>query len=62
MITYDGLREQLLNLVIQNENVSLDEERQWLIVQNYEFWKSLKEIEDRILDVLRTSEGDILED
>ena len=62
MITYDGLREQLLNLVIQNENVSLDEERQWLIVQNYEFWKSLKEIEDRILEVLRTSEGDILED
>jgi dynein heavy chain, axonemal len=62
MITFDGLWEQLLNLVIQNENMQLDEERQKLIVQNYEFNKSLNEIEERILEILRTSEGDILDD
>lgn len=42
--------------------MQLDEERQRLIVQNYEFWKQLKEIEDWILEVLWTSEGDILDD
>ena len=32
MITYDGLRDQLLNLVVSKENATLDEERQKLIV------------------------------
>ena len=55
MITFDGLKDYLLNLVVQKENAALDDERQKLIVQNYENNKQLKEIETKILDVLRTS-------
>jgi len=33
-----------------------------LTISNYEFKKQLKDLEERILEVLRTSEGDILED
>jgi len=40
----------------------LDEERQQLVISNYEYKKQLKEIEEKILEVLRTSEGDILDD
>jgi dynein heavy chain, axonemal len=32
MITYEGLKDQLLNLVVQKENAALDEERSILIV------------------------------
>jgi dynein heavy chain len=31
VITFDGLKEQLLNLVVRRENASLEEERQRLI-------------------------------
>ena len=55
MITFEGLREYLLNLVVQKENAALDEERQKLIVQSYENNKQLKDIENKILEVLRTS-------
>lgn len=36
MITFDGLKDYLLNLVVQKENAVLDEERQKLIMQSYE--------------------------
>jgi len=62
MITFEGLKDQLLNLVVQKENAQLDDERQKLIVQSYENKKQLKEIENKILDVLRTSQGNILDD
>jgi len=62
MITFEGLKEQLLNLVVSKENASLDEERSKLIVQSYENKKKLKEIENNILDVLRSSQGNILDD
>ena len=61
-ITYEGLKDQLLNLVVSKENAALDEERQKLIVQSYENKKTLKDTENRILEVLRTSEGNILDD
>lgn len=32
MITFEGLKEYLLNLVVQKENAILDEERQKLII------------------------------
>ena len=62
MITFDGLKDYLLNLVVQKENAALDEERQKLIMQSYENNKQLKDIENKILDVLRTSQGNILDD
>ena len=32
MITFDGLKDYLLNLVVQKENAALDDERQKLII------------------------------
>ena len=61
-ITYEGLKDQLQNLVVQKENASLDDQRQRLIVQNYEFNKNLKDLERKILEVLRKSSGNILDD
>ena len=40
----------------------LEEERQALIVQSASNKKQLKEIEDKILETLSSSEGNILED
>ena len=61
-ITFEGLKEQLMDLVVQRENSSLDEERQRLIKQTYDNKRLQKKIEQRILDVLRTSTGNILDD
>ena len=62
MITFDGLKDYLLNLVVQKENAALDDERSKLIVQTYENNKQLKDIENKILEVLRNSQGNILDD
>ena len=60
MITYKGLRDQLLDLVVQKEKPALEEKRTKLINESYENKKKLKECEERILEVLRTTKGDIL--
>jgi len=60
-ITYDGLKDQLLDLVIQKEKQELDEKRSKLIKQNYMYKRELKKREDNILDVLRTTQGNILD-
>jgi len=36
MITFEGLSEQLLNLVVRKENMNLDEEHEKLILTQYE--------------------------
>ena len=35
MITFEGLSEQLLNLVVRKENMQLDEEHENLIMTQY---------------------------
>lgn len=62
MITPEGLEDQLLGTVVRCERPELEEEKNVLIVQSAENKKLLKEIEDKILEVLSTSEGNILED
>ncbi|KAI0217392.1 Dynein heavy chain 7, axonemal [Lamellibrachia satsuma] len=62
MITEEGLQDQLLGIVVARERPELEEEKNTLIIQSAENKKQLKEIEDRILEVLSTSEGNILED
>jgi len=62
MITPDGLEDQLLGIVVAKERPELEEERQQLILQSASNKKSLKEIEDKILYTLSSSEGNILED
>lgn len=62
MITPQGLRDQLLGIVVAKELPMLEEKKNQLIVEGANNRRILKEIEDKILEVLTTSEGNILED
>uniref|UniRef100_A0A3B5AG71 Dynein axonemal heavy chain 7 n=1 Tax=Stegastes partitus TaxID=144197 RepID=A0A3B5AG71_9TELE len=62
MITPEGIQDQLLGIVVARERPDLEEEKQALILQGAENKRKLKEIEDKILEVLSSSEGNILED
>lgn len=62
MITPLGLEDQLLGIVTRKEKPELETVKNQLILQSAANKRNLKEIEDRILEVLSASEGDILED
>ncbi|XP_075305326.1 dynein axonemal heavy chain 3 [Odontesthes bonariensis] len=62
MITPQGLQDQLLGLVAAKEKPELEEKKNQLILESAANSKQLKEIEDQILEVLSSSEGNILED
>lgn len=62
MITPQGLQDQLLGIVVAKERPQLEEKKNELIVESANNKKSLKEIEDKILYILSSSEGNILED
>ena len=62
MITPEGLEDQLLGIVVAREKPELEEEKNALILQSAENKRKLKEIEDKILEILSASEGNILED
>ncbi|XP_077979573.1 dynein axonemal heavy chain 3-like isoform X2 [Glandiceps talaboti] len=62
MITPLGLQDQLLGIVAAKEKPELEEKKNQLILESAANKKQLKEIEDKILKVLSSSEGNILED
>ncbi|XP_075883238.1 dynein axonemal heavy chain 12 isoform X2 [Nelusetta ayraudi] len=62
MITPEGLEDQLLGIVVAKERPELEEERNALILQSAANKRQLKETEDKILETLSSSEGNILED
>ncbi|XP_008290011.1 dynein heavy chain 3, axonemal [Stegastes partitus] len=62
MITPQGLQDQLLGLVAAKEKPELEEKKNQLILESAANNKQLKEIEDKILEVLSSSEGNILDD
>ena len=62
MITQEGLQDQLLGIVVAKERPELEEEKNTLILQSADNNKKLKEIENQILEILSSSEGNILED
>uniref|UniRef100_A0A5K3F3Z0 Dynein heavy chain 7, axonemal n=1 Tax=Mesocestoides corti TaxID=53468 RepID=A0A5K3F3Z0_MESCO len=62
MITSEGLNDQLLGIVVARERPELEDEKSKLILQGAANKKKLKELEDQILSVLSSSEGNILED
>lgn len=62
MLTFQGLQDQLLGIVVARERPELEEKKNSMIVESAHNKKMLKEIEDKILEVLSTSEGNILED
>ena len=61
MITYDGLNDQLLGILVKKERPELEEEKEKLILEGASNKKQLSEIEKKILEVLM-SDGDILSD
>eukprot|EP00928_Gymnodinium_smaydae_P009061 TRINITY_DN13347_c0_g3_i1.p1 TRINITY_DN13347_c0_g3~~TRINITY_DN13347_c0_g3_i1.p1 ORF type:complete len:4331 (+),score=1052.12 TRINITY_DN13347_c0_g3_i1:55-13047(+) len=61
-ITPVGLEDQMLGIVVAKERPDLEEQKNELVVQSAKMNKQLKEIEDEILRLLSTSEGDVLED
>eukprot|EP00798_Chlamydomonas_sp_ICE-L_P012762 gene12762-16013_t len=62
MITPAGLSDQMLGVVVATERPDLEEQKALLVVQSADNNRKLKEIEDKILEVLSNSEGNILED
>ncbi|XP_033843048.1 dynein axonemal heavy chain 7 [Periophthalmus magnuspinnatus] len=62
MITPEGIQDQLLGIVVARERPDLEEQKQALILQGAENKRQLKEIEDKILEVLSSSQGNILDD
>ena len=56
MITPQGLEDQLLGIVAAREKPELEEKKNQLIIESAANKKQLKEIEDKILKVLSSSE------
>ena len=61
MITQKGLEDQLLALTVSMERPELEEEKIKLVLQSAENARQLKEIGDKIIEILSSSEGNILE-
>lgn len=62
MITLEGLEDQLLGIVAAKERPELEEEKVRLVLSSANNKKQLKEIEDRILEILSKSQGNLLDD
>ena len=56
MITREALENQLLNLVAAMEEPELEEKRNQLITEGAMCKRQLKEIEDKILEILSASQ------
>ena len=56
MITPQGLEDQLLGIVAAKEKPELEEKKNALILESAANQKQMKEIEDKILEVLSSSQ------
>ena len=61
-ITSAGLREQLLGRTVAEEKPDLEEMKNKLILEGAENTRKLKDLESKILHVLQSSKGSILDD
>eukprot|EP00899_Mesostigma_viride_P007437 jgi/Mesvir1/16695/Mv15092-RA.1 len=61
-VTRKGLEDQLLGDVVRRERPDLEEQKDRLVVSISNDKKQLKELEDKILKLLKESEGNILDD
>merc|ERR1719453_2244720 len=62
MATPDGLEDQMLGILVAKEEPEVERKRQNLIVESAQSKAQLKEIEDRILELLSNAQGNILDD
>jgi dynein heavy chain len=61
-ITPQGLQDQLLGTMVAKERPDLEEKKNELIIEGANNKRQLKDIEDKILEVLSASKRNILED
>jgi dynein heavy chain len=61
-ITVEGLEDQLLGITVSQERAELQEEKTRLVLQGAENARQLADIENTIIRVLSSSEGNILDD
>jgi dynein heavy chain len=59
-ITPDGLEDQMLGIVVAKEQPEMEEKKQNLVKENALMQKQLKDLEDKILELL-SADGNILE-
>jgi len=62
MATPDGLEDQMLGILVAKEEPDIEKKRQALVVESAQNKAQLKEIEDRILELLSNAQGNILDD
>lgn len=62
MATQEGLEDQMLGITVAREEAELESRREQLVLEDAENKRVQKEIEDTILDLLKNSEGNILDD
>merc|ERR1719265_2291683 len=62
MVTPDGLEDQMLGILVAKEEPETEKKRQNLVVESAQSKAQLKEIEDRILELLSNAKGNILDD
>ncbi|CAM9362495.1 unnamed protein product [Pylaiella littoralis] len=62
MATQEGLEDQMLGITVAREESELEARREQLVLEDAENKRVQKEIEDTILDLLKNSEGNILDD
>lgn len=62
LVLYSGLEDQLLGTVVAEERPDLEEAKNQLIISNAKMKQELKEIEDKILHKLSSSEGSPVDD
>jgi dynein heavy chain len=62
MITPEGLEDQLLGITVAKERPDLQKQKDQLVLDGAQNKRTLKEIEDKILHILASVEGNILED
>lgn len=61
-ITFTGLEDQLLGVVVVEEMPEMEEKKNSLVISNTRMRKELQELEDLILFMLSNSQGNILDD
>eukprot|EP00931_Biecheleriopsis_adriatica_P052316 TRINITY_DN3041_c0_g1_i3.p1 TRINITY_DN3041_c0_g1~~TRINITY_DN3041_c0_g1_i3.p1 ORF type:complete len:5045 (+),score=1273.98 TRINITY_DN3041_c0_g1_i3:2025-15137(+) len=62
MATLDGLQDQMLGIVVAAEEPATEEKRVNLVIESAKAKAQLKELEDKILALLSSSTGNILDD
>lgn len=62
MITYEGLNDQLLGILVKKERPDLEQEKERLITEGAKNKKQLQEIEDKILAVLSSDKNILLDE